>query len=303
MVKSKAGPIRATVILFLLFLIFHPAFPSLCRGQSKAYRIGPNDVISIVIRASGEKQHETDLTVSSQGFINAPFIGPIRAEGLTPNELEKKLTVPLAEHYFVNPQVDIHVKEYHSLHYSISGAVKEPGLYKMSTEIRLLDLITKAGGLLPDHATIAYIVRGSANLDPEDLAKKNLPPQTKSIKVDLKRLLERGDMSANLVLISGDLVYIPLMTSLDISVSKVYVDGEVKTPGVYNYRPGMTAMNACLLAGGFGTFAAENRTRIIRKKGDRTEIININLKEVSEGKRQDIELQPGDRIHVPESWL
>ena len=303
MVKPKAGPIRAALILFLLFLIFYPAFPSLCRGQSKAYRIGPNDVISLVIRAGGEKQHEADLTVSSQGFINAPLIGPIRAEGLTPNELEKKLTVPLAEGYFVNPQVDIHVKEYHSLHYSISGAVKEPGLYKMSTEIRLLDLIAKAGGLLSDHATIAYIVRGSENLDPEALAKKNLPPQTTSIKVDLKRLLESGDMSANLVLISGDLVYIPLMTSLDISVSKVYVDGEVKSPGVYDYRPGMTAMNACLLAGGFGTFAAENRTRIIRKKGDGTEIININLKEVSEGKRQDVELKPGDRIHVPESWL
>jgi len=135
------------------------------------------------------------------------------------------------------------------------------------------------------------------------LAKKNLPPQTKSIKVDLKGLLERGDMSANRVLISGDLIYIPLLTSLNVSASKIYVDGEVTSPGVYNYRPGMTAMNACLLAGGFSTFAAENRTRIIRKRGDKTEVIKINLKEVSTGKRQDIELKPGDRIHVPESWL
>ena len=303
MVKPKAGPIRATFILFLLFLIFHPVFPSLCWGQPKEYRIGSNDVIRLVISAGGQKQHEADLTVSSHGFIIAPFIGSIKAKGLTPNELQKKLTIPLAENYFVNPQVNIHVKEYRSLQYSISGAVRDPGLYKMSTQIRLLDLIAKAGGLLPDHANIAYIVRGSANLDPEDLAKKNLPPETKSIKVDLKRLLERGDMSANPVLISGDLIYIPLSKSLDVSESKIYVDGEIKNPGVYDYMPGMTALNACLLAGGFSTFAAENRTRIIRKTGDKTEVIKIDLKEVSKGKEQDIELKPGDRIHVPESWL
>jgi len=303
MVKPKAGPIRAAFILFLLFLIFYPAFTSLCWGQPKTYRIGSNDVISLVIRAGGEKQHGADLTVSSQGFIIAPFIGSIKAKGLTPSELEMKLRIPLAEDYFVNPQVDIHVKEYRSLQYSISGAVRDPGLYKMSTEIRLLDLIAKAGGLLPDHANIAYIVRGSANLNPEDLAKKSLPPQTKSIKVDLKRLLERGDMSANLVLISGDLIYIPLLKSLDVSISKIYLDGEIKRPGVYDYMPGMTALNACLLAGGFSTFAAENRTRIIRKTADKTEVIKINLKEVSKGNREDFELKPGDRIHIPESWL
>jgi polysaccharide export outer membrane protein len=65
----------------------------------------------------------------------------------------------------------------------------------------------------------------------------------------------------------------------------------------------MTAMNACIMAGGFDTFAAPNRTRIIRKKEDGVEIIKINLDDVTKGKIQDIELKPGDRIHVPETWL
>jgi polysaccharide export outer membrane protein len=65
----------------------------------------------------------------------------------------------------------------------------------------------------------------------------------------------------------------------------------------------MTAMNACIMAGGFDTFAAPNRTRIIRKKEDGVEIIKINLDDVTKGKTQDIELKPGDRIHVPETWL
>ena len=110
-------------------------------------------------------------------------------------------------------------------------------------------------------------------------------------------------MSANPVLISGDLIYIPYRSPSTSAKSKIYVDGEIKNPGVYDYMPGMTALNACLLAGGFSTFAAENRTRIIRKRGDKTEVIKIDLKEVSQGKRKDIGLKPGDRIHVPESWL
>ena len=57
------------------------------------------------------------------------------------------------------------------------------------------------------------------------------------------------------------------------------------------------------MAGGFGKFSAPNRTRVIRKKGDGVEIIKINLEKVKEGKAKDIELKPGDRIHVPESWL
>jgi polysaccharide export outer membrane protein len=62
-------------------------------------------------------------------------------------------------------------------------------------------------------------------------------------------------------------------------------------------------MNACIMAGGFGEFAAPNRTRIIRQNGDKVEVIKINLKEVKDGKIRDVQLKPGDRIHVPESWL
>jgi len=62
-------------------------------------------------------------------------------------------------------------------------------------------------------------------------------------------------------------------------------------------------MNACIMAGGFDKFAAPNRTKIIRKNKENQEIIKINLDQVREGKIPDIELKPGDRIFVPETWL
>jgi polysaccharide export outer membrane protein len=110
-------------------------------------------------------------------------------------------------------------------------------------------------------------------------------------------------MSANPALVPGDVIYIPREKSLDLAESKIYVEGEVSKPGHYDFQPGMTAMNACIIAGGFSRFAAPNRTRIIRKKDTDPQIIKINLNHVRQGKIKDIKLKPGDRIHVPQTWL
>ncbi|MEA2014286.1 MAG: SLBB domain-containing protein, partial [Thermodesulfobacteriota bacterium] len=88
--------------------------------------------------------------------------------------------------------------------------------------------------------------------------------------------------------------------SLQFSVS---VEGEVKRPGVYDYQRGLTALNVCIMAGGFDKFAAPNRARIIRKENGKQIIIKINLNDVKEGKIPDVELKPGDLVHIPESWL
>jgi len=284
-------------------MFFLLASAQLTLSQGKAYRIGPRDVLTLSIYAGGEEQQKLDITVSSHGIVNAPFIGPVKAEGLTVTELEALITEPLSKDYFVNPEVNIHIKGYHSLQYYISGAVKSPGLFEMTSETSLMELIAKAGGVLPERGNVAYILRASTNQIAEGKDVENLLSVRDPVKVDLKGLLDKGDMSHNLVLQSGDVVYIPLEKALNLAESKIYVEGEVTKPGVFDYQPGLTALNACIMAGGFGKFAAPNRARIIRKMGDEQEIIKINLNDVKEGKIPDIELEPGDRIHIPETWL
>jgi polysaccharide export outer membrane protein len=286
-------------LIISLFLCAHTE----ASAQDKAYRIGPNDVLTLTIYAGGEKQHDADLSVSSRGLIQAPFIGPVKAGGLTISELTSSVTEALAKDYFINPEVNIQIKEYHSLRYYVSGAVSSPGLYEMPSEVTLMELIAKAGGALPERGNIAYILRSSEE-ESTDREHKGDPSNPKvSVTVDLKRLLDKGDMAQNLVLQSGDMVYIPHQKAANLGESKVYVEGEVKSPGVYEFQEGLTALNACIMAGGFDKFAAPNRTKIIRKKGEEQEIIQINLDEVKKGKSPDIELKPGDRIHVPETWL
>jgi polysaccharide export outer membrane protein len=273
------------------------------QAQGAAYRIGPRDVLTLTIYAGGEKQQVTHLTVSSQGMINVPFIGSVRAEGLTISQLEKLVAKPLAADFFVDPEINIVIKEYHSLQYYISGAVGSPGLYEMKSKATLMELIAKAGGVSSNRGNIAYILHQSTNHVSPEKKNHSFFSNKDPVKINLTKLLDKGDMSQNIVLRSGDVVYIPLQASLNLSESKIYVEGEVKDPGVYDYQEGLTALNACIMAGGFSKFAAPNRTRIIRQNGKQQIIIKINLNDVKKGKIPDAEIKPGDRIHIPETWL
>jgi len=287
----------------MIFALCAMLYAASALGQGKEYLLGPRDVVALTIFAGGEEQQQVDLTLSGQGMINVPFIGAVKAEGLTVPQLEEVITAPLAQDYFVDPEVNIRIKEYHSLHYYISGAIKEPGLYEMTSEASLMELIAKAGGVLPERGNVAYILRNSSENMGEGEEMRDMISDRDPFKVDLKSLLDQGDMTHNILLKSGDVVYIPLEKALNLAESNVYVEGEVKKPGVYSYQPGLTALNACIMAGGFDKFAAPNRTRIIRGARDGQEIIRIDLNSVKEGKISDIELEPGDRIHVPETWL
>lgn len=291
--------------IVFLWLAAGLLFPSggLCLAREEGYRIGARDVLALTIYAGGEEQQSVQLTVSPQGTINVPFIGPVKAAGLTVSQLREQIVAPLAQDYFVDPEVNLYIKEYQSLQYYITGAVTTPGLYTTDSRQTLLTLIAKAGGVMKDRGNVAYIMRDSTQKLREGETPEELISKNKSQKADLDRLLDKGDMGQNVPLHSGDVVYIPLKRDLDVAQSSIYMEGEINRPGIYPYQQGLTALNACLMAGGFKTYAAPSRTRIIREVGNRKEVIRIDLNDVKAGKIADIPLKPGDLINVPESWF
>ena len=273
-------------------------------GGETGYRLGSEDVLVISIMAGGEKQVETEMVVGGNGHVNVPFIGRVKAVGLTLDALEQQITRPLAADYFVAPQVHLQIKEYHSLQFFISGAVKNPGMFELDYTPTVMDLIASAGGVLPERGNIAYILRGTPGKSKEvALDMGEIPPGMEPIQVNLKSMLDQGNMAENHILRSGDTVYIPLNTQMNQSSVKIYVQGEVKKPGVFDFQPGLTALAACIMAGGFDKFAAPNRARVIRRTQGGQETINLNLEKVQTGDAEDLLLIPGDRIHIPESWL
>jgi polysaccharide biosynthesis/export protein len=300
--------ILITLLLIVITLILTQQGFSTTKAKGSVYRLGSEDVVKVSILAGGEEQVEKEMVVGENGNINVPFIGKIKAAGLTMEELEKAIIKPLERDFFVNPQVHLQIKEYHSLQFFISGAVKNPGMFELEYTPTIMDLIANAGGVLKERGNLAYILRGGSgnfidkkNLDDETF-KKNISNK-EPIKVDLLKLLDEGNMSENIMLQSGDTIYIPLGTKLNQTKTKIYVQGEVENPGAFDFQPGLTALSACIIAGGFDKFAAPNRAKIVRITKNGQETIDINLEKVISGDLPDLPLKPGDRIHIPESWF
>ncbi len=80
-----------------------------------------------------------------------------------------------------------------------------------------------------------------------------------------------------------------------------YIIGRVNQPGTYPLSPHMTVLQALSVAGGFGEWAHKDNIRIIRRSGEKEEILRFDYDKVISGKNleQNILLQPNDTIIVP----
>ncbi|MEE2643668.1 MAG: polysaccharide biosynthesis/export family protein [Myxococcota bacterium] len=83
---------------------------------------------------------------------------------------------------------------------------------------------------------------------------------------------------------------------------KVFVLGQVNKPGEFRFVEQMSIVQAIALAGGLKTLAAKELilTRVLE---GREKKFRVPFHEISLGRAQNISLQPGDIIFVPESWL
>jgi polysaccharide export outer membrane protein len=85
--------------------------------------------------------------------------------------------------------------------------------------------------------------------------------------------------------------------------SQVKIIGQVLKPQSLPYRDGMTVLDALLSVGGLGPYAAGNRAKVVRTDGGKQTQISVNLERIVDkgDMTQNIKLQPGDVIVVPET--
>jgi polysaccharide export outer membrane protein len=83
--------------------------------------------------------------------------------------------------------------------------------------------------------------------------------------------------------------------------NKVYVIGQVRSPGVFVVNPQVDVIQALSMAGGTTPFAALNEIKILRRSGDRQHAISFRYNDVAKGLdlEQNIILQSGDVVVVP----
>jgi polysaccharide export outer membrane protein len=247
------------------------------------YRLQPEDVLTIRIDP-GNILHETQI--GRDGLISLPYIGAMRASGLTITELEQRIADRFIQlDIFRKPIVSVSIRYLHRPKVSVTGMVNRPGSYEFKDGDRVLDALSLAGNYIPERAKLeeAWLQR----LDGE------------VIQLNLRRLLEQGDLSLNYPLQDGDTIFIPEDTQ-----NRYFVGGEVKRPGLYTWRPGLTVLDALGQAGWETERGTLSRTFIIRQKPDgSTERIQVDMIKLlrQADMSQNVALQPGDVVFVSET--
>ncbi|MEW6670474.1 MAG: FG-GAP-like repeat-containing protein [Thermodesulfobacteriota bacterium] len=257
------------------------------------YKIGPGDVIEITLWRGIEKTAE-EVTVRPKGTISFGFVEDLDINGLTPSQLDTLLTARLGE-FIRQPRIDITVKKFDSKFVTLMGAIAEsahrksgPGKYELTGKTSVMEMITKVGGPTVD-----------ANLNEVSVRRKS----GLSIKVDFYKILTQKDLSQNIILDDGDLVFIPTLSK---EANRIYVFGEVEKPGVYPFSgTHLSVFDAISLAGGVTVFAKENSTKVVRGDITRPEVLSVNLGNLLEqgDQTQNVALVNKDLVYVPRSFV
>lgn len=113
--------------------------------QGSVYRIGPSDKLAVRVLQVPELSFD-EIFVDAGGFLQMPLVGPIRASGLTANELAAELAAKLGSSFMWNPQVMVTVVEAAAQKVTVDGAVTRPGVYEMQGRTTLLQAVAMAEG-------------------------------------------------------------------------------------------------------------------------------------------------------------
>jgi polysaccharide export outer membrane protein len=282
----KTSPLQ-TLFVPMLILFLSSLFSFGQDTSFAEYRIGPKDLLEITV--IGFQELNRQYRVSEEGKIGLPYLGEIPVDGLSRQELEKKLVELLKEKYLENPQLTVTIIEHQSRRVFLIGAVTTPGPYELMGRLTLLKLISQAGGL-------------TAEAGDEIIVMRQLPDgQKTSLKISVENLLLKGDPSLDIPLQSDDIVSIPVD-----KIIQVYVTGQVKEPGVLSVRRSNipTLLRAIAQAGGFTERASKGSVVIKRIDESGKEIkIKANVGDIMKGKRKDVQLKENDVVIVSEKFF
>jgi polysaccharide export outer membrane protein len=258
------------------------------------YRVGYALAVLIAAQAAVAQSHEllgegdmvrigvfqnpdltTEARISERGSITFPLIGEVVIGGLTPADAEARIAQQLTRGKFVvRPQVNLSVLQVRSRQVSVLGQVGRPGRYPLDdVSSNLTDVLALAGGINPGGDDNVVVM----------LNRNGKPTRT---SIDVPAMYRTGDMSHNVRLQNGDVIYVE-------RAPQFYIHGEVQRAGAYRLEPDMTVMQALSLGGGLTARGTLRGLEIHRRMPDG------QIQDLS-GVRLTDAVQPNDVILVRE---
>lgn len=179
------------IVLFVVFFTLQAGI-DIAQASEKEYQLKPGDVLSISVWGFEELQVR-ELIVRDDGKISFPLVGEMKVAGLLPGEVTQGIGQAL-DGYISEPKVTVNIVKYHTTRIYVMGEVARPGLYNLEKQHNLMDAISIAGGYTKETAKKKVFIISQGG---------NVP-----VEANLLQLLQKGDMTQNIPLKDGDVVYL-----------------------------------------------------------------------------------------------
>ncbi len=273
-------------------------------GDPKPYRIGINDVISVILFGQNEMTTNVSVVmapipnsvadslvtsgyaVDSEGQIHLQYVGAVTVAGLTEREMHDVLLQQYSK-YVKNPELSARVQSYRSKRLYVDGEIKTPGVLPIiDIPMTLPEALSRAGGA----TTLG------------DLGSVDISRGGKRYLVNVPQLTAHGVDPSRILLQDGDLVRVPPREE-----GKVFVLGEVTKPTTVLPHNGRLTLNEALgEAGGVSPSSAEpKQIYVVRHASDQhPQVYHLDAASpVALALAESFELRPKDVVYVDATEL
>jgi polysaccharide export outer membrane protein len=206
--------------------------------SKEEYIIGPEDVVEVEVVGQPDRSR---ARVYTDGTIQLNLAGRIAAAGKTPRQLGTDIAAALKTGgYYADPVVNVEVVGFSSRYVTVLGAVGSPGLVPINRPYRLSEVLARVGGVREGAAD--YII---------------VRPETGPEKRYNVDKLASGDSSEDPMVAAGDKIFAP-------TAELFYLTGQVKSPGTYPIKTGMTIAQAIARGGGLTDSGTDKHVKVTR---------------------------------------
>jgi protein involved in polysaccharide export with SLBB domain len=237
------------------------------------YIVGPGDTLNIQLYGNEPATYE--LTVSRDGRISFPKLGPIMVSGMSFDQARSAIEQRVSQQ-LIGSRVSVTMGELRSIRVFVLGEAQKPGSYTVSGLSTMTNALFVSGG-----------VKKIGSLRNVELKRNG-----KLITVlDLYSLLLHGDTSHDQQLLPGDVIFIPPIGDT------VSVYGAVRRPAIYELKDEKTVEQVIDVAGGLVPDADSKLVQLERIQPSRQRrMLDVDL--TSNAGRSEL-VANGDKVRVP----
>jgi polysaccharide export outer membrane protein len=157
------------------------------------YAISPGDELEIHVW--GEERLQRRVKVLPDGTVAFPLIGQLTIRGLSPGDVEERITERLQGQYRGQvPRVTVSVMNPAGLQFTVMGKVNSPGVFSPGRFVNVVEALALAGGPAP-YANLKNIVVIRKSGDELQTFSINVKSVFKGRKFDVRDLqgIQTGD--------------------------------------------------------------------------------------------------------------